>query len=83
MDYDMNTEFQAETHFNLHIEGAASVRLYKRTSGEGWDFVTDLVGLVIDEDVFVDLKKQYRIECSVLPSVAVATFADGKVLNLI
>lgn len=73
-------EFRAETHFNLHIEGAAA-SLYRRTSGTQWDFVMTLNGAVIDEDVANNIPKDYRIVCAETPKRCVVTFADGTIVE--
>lgn len=78
-----STEFRADSHFNLHIEGAGSVSFYRRTSGTEWDFVRHLVGSVIDEDVAVNIPKEYRISCSVKPSKVVITFNGGVILDVV
>ena len=69
-------EFRAESHFNLHLEGAGEVSLYRRTSGSGWDFVKTLSGGVIDEDVAVTIPKDYRVTCIAIPTMAVITFNE-------
>lgn len=69
-------EFRAESHFNLHLEGAGEVSLYRRTSGSGWDFVKTLSGSVIDEDVAVTIPKDYRVTCTAIPTMAVVTFKE-------
>ena len=68
-------EFRAETAFNLHIEGA-SVSLFRRTSGTGWDFVKTLNGAVIDEDVAVNIPKEWKVVVAQEPSMAVVTFKE-------
>lgn len=69
-------EFHADSHFNLHLEGAGSVSLFRRTSGEAWDFVKTLNGAVIDEDVAVNLPKDYRVTTTAEPTMAVVTFKE-------
>ena len=69
-------EFRADTHFNLHIEGGRDVVLYRRTSGERWDIVGRLIGNIIDIDVAVTLLKDYRVTCTVEPTMAVVTFKE-------
>ena len=79
MDLTFNNnsaEFHADTHFNIHIEGAGSVSLFRRTSGTDWDFVKALNGSVIDEDVAVNLPKDYRVTTTAEPTLAVVTFAE-------
>lgn len=71
-----SSEFRAESHFNLHLENAGRAKLYKRTSGTGWDYMTDLTnifGTVIDIDVAVNIPKEYRVECAATPTMAVTT----------
>lgn len=75
-------EFRAESHFNLHLEGAGEVSLYRRTSGSGWDFVKTLSGGVIDEDVAVTIPKEWKIDCQNKPSLVVITHADGTVIDI-
>ena len=83
MDLTNNaTEFHADSHFNLHIEGAGSVSLYKRTSGTGWDFVKTLNGSVIDEDVAVNIPKDWKVVFRDRPTIAVVTFTTGEVIEL-
>ena len=69
-------EFRAESHFNLHLEGAGSVSLFRRTSGNGWDFISNLNGEVMDMDVAVTIPKDYRITCTAIPTMAVVTFSE-------
>ena len=71
-----SAEFHADSHFNIHIEGAGSVALHRRTSGTGWDFVANYHGNVIDEDVVVNIPKDYRVICTATPTVAVVTFNE-------
>lgn len=69
-------EFHADSHFNIHIEGAGSVSLFRRTSGESWDFEKTLQGSVIDEDVAVNMPKDYRVTTTATPTMAVVTFNE-------
>ena len=78
MDLTFNNnaaEFRAETAFNLHIEGA-SASLYRRTSGTQWDFVKSLNGKVIDEDVAVNIPKEWKVVVTEEPTMAVVTFKE-------
>lgn len=80
IEVDRTAEFKAESHFNLHIEGAGSANLYKRMAGDGWSFVATLVGDVIDEDVQTAVPKEYRVVCAKKPSMLVATINGGKAI---
>lgn len=71
-----SAEFRADSHFNIHIEGAGSVSLYRRTSGTEWDFVRHLVGSVIDEDVAVTIPKDWKVTVTEEPTMAVVTFKE-------
>lgn len=74
-----STEFHADSHFNIHIEGAGSVSLYKRTSGTDWDYVSDLsdrYSEVVDTDVEVTIPKDYRVTTTATPTMAVVTFKE-------
>ena len=71
-----SAEFHADSHFNIHIEGAGSVSLYKRTSGTEWDFIANLKGESIDEDVAVNIPKDYRVTTTATPTMAVVTFKE-------
>ena len=75
------TEFRADSHFNIHIEGA-DASLYRRTSGTGWDFVKTLKSSVIDEDVAVNIPKDWKVVFRDRPSMAVVSFALGEVIEL-
>ncbi|MBR5198205.1 MAG: hypothetical protein IKW20_00070 [Bacteroidales bacterium] len=68
------TEFSADTHFNLHLEGAGRVSLYRRTSGTEWDFVADVDGDVIDVDVVCNIAKEVRMVVKNEPTMAEVTF---------
>ena len=77
LTFSNNTaEFRADSHFNVHIEGAGSVSLYRRTSGTGWDFVKTLNGSVIDEDVAVSIPKDWKVTVTKEPTMAVVTFKE-------
>lgn len=77
-------EFRAETHFNLHLEGAGSVRISKRTSGGIGALLGTISGDVIDVDIPVMIPKDYIIVCAKEPTMAEVTFAGGGVeANLI
>lgn len=69
-------EFHADSHFNLHLEGAGSVSLYRRTSGTQWDFVKSLNGGVIDEDVANNIPKEWKVVVAQEPTMAVVTFKE-------
>ena len=71
-----SAEFHADSHFNIHIEGAGSVSLYKKTSGTEWDFVANLKGNTIDEDVYANIPKDYRLTTTATPTMAVVTFKE-------
>lgn len=73
-------EFRAETAFNLHIEGA-DASLFRRTSGTQWDFVKTLNGNVIDEDVAVNIPKEWKVVVSEGITMCVVTMADGTTLE--
>ena len=64
-------DYSATTHFNIHIEGGGRVALYRRTSGERWDFVTDFNTSIVDYDVAVNISKTFRVVCSENPSLCV------------
>lgn len=83
MDLTNNaTEFRADSHFNIHIEGAGSVSLYRRTSGTGWSIFKTFSGSVIDEDVAVNIPKDWKVVFSDRPSMAVVTLSTGEVIEL-
>lgn len=69
-------EFRAESHYNLHLEGAGAVGLYRRTAGQQWDLLADLEAPVIDEDVPVTIPADYRVTCTEQPTMAVVTFNE-------
>lgn len=77
-----SSEFHADSHFNIHIEGAGSVSLYRRTSGTGWSIFKTFSGSVIDEDVAVNIPKDWKVVFRDRPSMAVVTFASGEVIEL-
>lgn len=74
-----SSEFRADSHFNLHLEGAGKVSLYRRTSGVKWDFVAELNGDVVDIDVPVSIPKDYRVIITDEPNSAVMTINGGGV----
>lgn len=70
-------EFTASSHFNLHIEGGGNISVYRKTSGEGWDYLTSDQGSVLDSDYgFSVYPKDMRIVCSKEPSMAVLTYNE-------
>lgn len=66
-------EYQATTHFNLHIEGGGRVLLYKRTSGEQGDLIASIPSSVVDVDVAVNFPATYEIRCETMPTMAEIT----------
>lgn len=79
-------EFEAATHFNLHLEREQSGRLdlYKRSAGTSWEYVGKpyLAGKrVVDFDVPVVVGKMYKVVLSELPTMMIVTFADGTQLE--
>lgn len=67
------SDYSATTHFNLHIEGGGRVSLYKKTSGDKWDFVTEFKTPIVDYDVAVNIPKTFRVVCSNIPALSVIT----------
>lgn len=75
-------EYQATTHFNLHIEGGGRVLLYKRTSGEQWDTLASVSNQsVFDADIAVNFPKEYRFVLTNKASLVVIMLADGTIIN--
>ena len=77
-----SSEFHADSHFNIHIEGAGSVSLYRRTSGTGWSIFKTFNGSVIDEDVANNIPKDWKVVFRDRPSMAVVTLSTGEVIEL-
>lgn len=75
-------EFRTEKHCNLHIEGAGSVQLYKRSGGTGWSYLTTLAGQVIDEDIVVNTPKDIRIVFVQKPSLVAVTLNEGETIDI-
>lgn len=74
-------EFNAPTHFNLHLErkDAGRLDLYHKTSGSNYDYVRiPYKGgtKVVDMDVPVVMSRDYKIVCESEPTVAIITFAE-------
>ena len=74
-------EFQAPTHFNLHLEStdAGRLDLYRKTSGSNYDYVRIPYkggSKVVDMDVPVVMSRDYRVVCDSEPTVAIITFAE-------
>lgn len=74
-------EFNAPTHFNLHIErdDAGRLDIYRRTAGTDFDFMPmPYKGgkTVIDTDIPVMQGKEYRVVSGTEPKVAIVTFAE-------
>jgi hypothetical protein len=74
-------EFQAPTHFNLHIErdDAGRLDIYRRTAGTDFDFMPMPYkggAKVVDMDVPVVMSREYKVVCGSEPTVAIITFAE-------
>lgn len=74
-------EFQAPTHFNLHLErkDAGRLDLYRKTSGSNYDYVRIPYkggSKVVDMDVPVVMSREYKVVCESEPTVAIITFAE-------
>ena len=79
-------EFQAPTHFNLHLErtDAGRLDLYRKTSGSNYDYVRIPYkggSKVVDMDVPVVMSRDYKVLCGSRPSMMIVTFADGTILE--
>lgn len=73
-------EFQAPTHFNLHLErkDAGRLDLYRKTSGSNYDYIHvphQITKEIADVDVPVIICSDYKIVCNSEPIVAIITFA--------
>lgn len=74
-------EFNAPTHFNLHLErkDAGRLDLYRKTSGSNYDYVRIPYkggAKVVDMDVPVVMSREYKVVCESEPTVAIITFAE-------
>lgn len=74
-------EFNAPTHFNLHLErkDAGRLELYRKTSGSNYDYVRIPYkggSKVVDMDVPVVMSREYKVVCDSEPTVAIITFAE-------
>lgn len=74
-------EFNAPTHFNLHLErkDAGRLDLYRKTSGSNYDYVRIPYkggSKVVDMDVPVVMSREYKVVCDSEPTVAIITFAE-------
>lgn len=75
-------EFELSADANLHVEfkNAASIKLYQRTTGSGWDLVNGVknaAGKAIDVDLQALIYPKYiRVSCATQPTMAVVTFAE-------
>lgn len=76
-------EYQATTHFNLHIEGGGRVAILKRTSGEQGDLIASIPSNVVDMDVAVNFPATYTIVVTERPSLVTITTAEGEVINAV
>lgn len=76
-------EFQLSADANLHIEfeSAAPVKLYQRTTGSGWDLVSDVknaVGKATDIDLTSLIYPKFvKVVCVQEPTFAAVTFASS------
>lgn len=73
-------EFNAPTHFNLHLErkDAGRLDLYRKTSGSNYDYrhiPHQIATEIVDVDVPVVIGSDYKIVCNSEPIVAIITFA--------
>lgn len=66
-------EYQATTHFNLHIEGGGKVQIQYKTSGNTYDNLKSFNTSTVDYDIAVNIAKDYRIICSNLPTITIIT----------
>jgi len=74
-------EFNAPTHFNLHLErkDAGRLDLYRKTSGSNYDYVRIPYkggSKVVDMDVPVVMSRECKVVCDSEPTVAIITFAE-------
>lgn len=77
-------EFNAPTHFNLHLErnDVDDLDLYRKTSGSNYvriPYKGD--NKVVDIDVPVVMSRDYKVLCSSRPSMMIVTFTDGTILE--
>lgn len=70
------SDFLASQDFNLHLEGCGSVTLYRKTSGDNWDYYGSRRGEVIDTDIPVSRETQFRVQTTRMPDVAIVTFNE-------
>lgn len=77
-------EFNAPTHFNLHLErkDAGRLDLYRKTSGSNYVRIPYKGNnKIVDVDVPVVISRDYKILCGSRPSMMIVTFADGTILE--
>lgn len=77
-------EFQAPTHFNMHLEceDVGRLDIYRKTSGSDYVRIPYKGGdKVVDTDVLVVMSREYKVLCGSRPSVFIITFADGTILE--
>ena len=77
-------EFNAPTHFNLHLErkDAGRLDLYRKTSGSNYIRIPYKDNAkVVDVDVPVVISRDYKVLCGSRPSILIVTFADGTILE--
>jgi hypothetical protein len=79
-------EFNAPTHFNLHLErkDAGRLDLYRKASGSNYvriPYKED--NKIVDIDVPVVMSRDYKVLCGSRPSMMIVTFADGTILEAI
>ena len=75
-------EFNAPTHFNLHLErkDAGRLDLFRKTSGSNYVRIPYKGGAkVVDMDVPVMMSREYKVLCGSRPSMMIVTFADGTI----
>lgn len=76
-------EYQATTHFALHIEGGGRVVLYKRTAGTQGEIIATIPADVVDTDIAVNFPATYAIVVTERPSLVTITTAEGEVINAV
>lgn len=74
-------EFNAPTHFNLHLERKDTGRLdlYRKTSGSNYDYIYiphQIATEIVDVDIPVAIGSDYKIVCGSEPIVAIITFVE-------
>lgn len=77
-------EFNAPTHFNLHLErkDAGRLDLYHKTSGSNYVRIPyEEDNKIVDVDVPVVISRDYKVLCGSRPSMMIVTFADGTILE--